>query len=68
MVGAAPSTLSQCLMFEWEHEEVVVQGEKGHPIYAAEERSHLHGEMFHTVEPVGNTFFVFFFIIVMYCW
>ncbi|KAK4723775.1 hypothetical protein R3W88_026554 [Solanum pinnatisectum] len=54
MAGAVPSTLHQCLKFEWDHEEVVVHGEKGHPVYAIEGRGHLDGEMYHTVELVGN--------------
>ncbi|XP_069148037.1 uncharacterized protein [Solanum lycopersicum] len=36
MAGAVPSTLHQCLMFEWDYEEVVVHGEKGHPVYTIE--------------------------------
>ncbi|KAK4736933.1 hypothetical protein R3W88_000630 [Solanum pinnatisectum] len=54
MAGVVPSTLHQCLKFEWDHEEVVVHGEKGHPVYAIEGRGNLDGEMFHTVELVGN--------------
>ncbi|KAK4707121.1 hypothetical protein R3W88_033335 [Solanum pinnatisectum] len=54
MAGAIPSTLHQCLKFEWDHEEVIVYGEKGHLVYAIEERGHLDGEMYHTVELVGN--------------
>ncbi|KAH0773787.1 hypothetical protein KY290_010924 [Solanum tuberosum] len=54
MAGAVPSTLHQCLKFEWDHEEVVVHGEKGHPVYAIKGRGHLDGEMYHTIELVGN--------------
>ncbi|XP_049406209.1 uncharacterized protein LOC125869828 [Solanum stenotomum] len=54
MAGAVPSTLHQCLKFEWDHEEVVVHAKKGHPVYAIEGRGHLDGEMYHTVELVGN--------------
>lgn len=39
---------------EREHPIVVVHGEREHPIYAVEGRDHLDGEMFHTVEVVGN--------------
>ncbi|KAH0646335.1 hypothetical protein KY284_034219 [Solanum tuberosum] len=59
MAGAVPSTLHQCLKFEWDHEEVVVHGEKGHPVYAIEGRGHLNGEMYHTIELVGNIEFGF---------
>ncbi|XP_049347507.1 uncharacterized protein LOC125812061 [Solanum verrucosum] len=54
MAGVVPSTLHQCLKFEWDHEEVVVHGKKGHPVYAIEGGGHLDGEMYHTVELVGN--------------
>ncbi|KAK4710126.1 hypothetical protein R3W88_004639 [Solanum pinnatisectum] len=54
MARAVPSTLHQCLKLEWDHEEVVVHGEKGHPVYAIEGRGHLDGERYHTVELIGN--------------
>ena len=54
MDGAVPSTLHQCLKFEWDYEEVVVHGEKGHPVYTIEGRENMDGEMYHTVELVGN--------------
>ena len=54
MAGAVPSTLHQCLKFEWDYEEVVVHGEKGHPVYTIEGRENMDGEMYHTVELVGN--------------
>ena len=41
-------------MFEWDYKEDAVHGEKGHPVYAIEGREHMHGEMYHTVELVGN--------------
>ncbi|XP_069147092.1 uncharacterized protein [Solanum lycopersicum] len=53
MAGAVPSTLHQCLKFEWDYEEVVVHGEKGHPVYTIEGRENMDGEMYHTVELVG---------------
>lgn len=54
MAKVVPSTLHQCLKFKWDHEEVVVHGEKVHPIYVFEEKTPLDGDMFHTVELVGN--------------
>ena len=54
MAGAVPSTLHQCLKFEWDYEKVVVHGEKGHPVYTIEGRENMDGEMYHTVELVGN--------------
>ncbi|XP_069150857.1 uncharacterized protein [Solanum lycopersicum] len=54
MAGAVPSTHHQCLKFEWDYEEAVVHGEKGHPVYTIEGRENMDGEMYHTVELVGN--------------
>lgn len=54
MVGVVPSTLHQCLKIEWDHEEVVVHGEREHHIYTIEGRDHRDGDMFHTMELVDN--------------
>ncbi|XP_059274711.1 uncharacterized protein LOC132029481 [Lycium ferocissimum] len=56
MAGAVPSTLHQCLKFEWGWEQIVVQGELGHPVYSErsipviEEMGELDGATFHAVE------------------
>ncbi|XP_060216873.1 uncharacterized protein LOC132644302 [Lycium barbarum] len=56
MAVAVPSTLHQCLKFEWGLEQIVVQGELGHPVYSErsiliiEEMGELDGATFHAVE------------------
>ncbi|XP_060192679.1 uncharacterized protein LOC132622154 [Lycium barbarum] len=56
MAGVVPSTLHQGLKFEWGLEQIIVQGELGHPVYSErsipviEEMGELDGATFHAVE------------------
>ncbi|XP_060178420.1 uncharacterized protein LOC132608695 [Lycium barbarum] len=56
MAGAVPSSLHQCLKFEWGWEQIVVQGELSHTVYSErsipviEEMGELDGSTFHAVE------------------
>ncbi|XP_055831000.1 uncharacterized protein LOC129900049 [Solanum dulcamara] len=53
MAKAVPSTLHQCVKFEWSHAEVTVHGELNHPIYSVNSvlvTEELDGATFHTLE------------------
>ncbi|XP_055800430.1 uncharacterized protein LOC129869872 [Solanum dulcamara] len=53
MAKAVPSTLHQCVKFEWGHTEVTVHGELNHPIYSVNSvpvNEELDGATFHTLE------------------
>lgn len=52
--GVISSTLHQCLKFEYDHQEVVIHGEKGHPIYIVKGKKYLDGEIIHTLKLVGS--------------
>ena len=71
IAGTVPFTLNQCLKFEWDYEEVVVHRKKGHHVYTIEGRKHMDGEMYHTVDLVGNIELEFWFsqkMIYMMAW
>ncbi|XP_049400009.1 uncharacterized protein LOC125864121 [Solanum stenotomum] len=53
MVRAVPSTLHQCVKFEWGHTEVTIHGELSHPIHSVNSipiTDELDGATFHTLE------------------
>ncbi|XP_049410414.1 uncharacterized protein LOC125873545 [Solanum stenotomum] len=53
MARAVPSTLHQCVKFEWGHREVTIHGEGNHPIYSVNSIpviDELGGATFHTLE------------------
>lgn len=52
MAGVVPSILHQCLKFKYDHQEMVIHSERGHPIYAIKEKKGLGGEIFYTLELV----------------
>ncbi|XP_049358814.1 uncharacterized protein LOC125823480 [Solanum verrucosum] len=53
MARAVPSTLHQCVKFEWGHTEVTIHGELSHPIHSVNSipvTDELDGATFHTLE------------------
>ena len=53
MARAVPSTLHQCVKFEWGNTEVTIHGELSHPIYSVNTvplTGELDGATFHTLE------------------
>ncbi|XP_075077501.1 uncharacterized protein LOC142164161 [Nicotiana tabacum] len=58
--GAVASTLHQAMKFEWNHQEVIINGDGSNPIYTSqtvpivENRKNLGGETYHRIERVNT--------------
>lgn len=54
MAAAIPFTLNQTFNFEYNHKEMMIHSERGHPIYTLKGKESLYGEIFHTIEFVES--------------